>query len=92
MNQVSTIPLAQLVDSITATDQDKSDGDSHEVAEDLETPRQRRGMWRDALPFPVPPDVFECESDEDHDDDDLEGETGDGHVDGGVTAAFRGRG
>ena len=88
MDQVATIPFAQLVDPITAADQDEGDGDGHEVAKDLEAFRQGRGARRQALPFAVPPDVFAGQSDKDYDDDDLEGKTGDGNVDGDVAAAF----
>lgn len=88
VNQVAPVAFAQLVDSITAADQDEGDGDGHEVAKDLEPFGQGRGARRQALPFAVPPHVFACQSDENDDDDDLKGKTGDGNIDGGVTAAF----
>ncbi|KAL8881439.1 MAG: hypothetical protein Q9198_001360 [Flavoplaca austrocitrina] len=88
MDQIPRVPLTQLIDPITTSDQDQDNRYRHKPAENLEPLRQRRRSRRDMLPFSIPPDVFACKTDEDGDDNDLEGKTCDGDVDGGVAAAF----
>lgn len=90
MDQIALIPFTQLINPITTPDQNQSQRNRHEPTEYLEAFRQWRRAWRHALPFSVSPDVFACQSDEDGDDDDLEGETCDRDVNGGIAAAFGG--
>ncbi|KAL9619814.1 MAG: hypothetical protein Q9204_008266, partial [Flavoplaca sp. TL-2023a] len=88
MDQIPRIPLTQLINPITTPDQYQGNRYRHKPAEDLEPFRQRRRSRRDTLPFSVPPDILARKTDEDGDDNDLEGETCDGDVDGGVAVAF----
>ena len=88
MDQIPRIPLTQLINPITTPDQNQRNRYRHKPTENLEPFRQRRRSRRDTLPFSVPPDIFACKTDEDSDDNDLEGKTCDGDVDSGVAVAF----
>lgn len=88
MDQIPRIPLTQLINPITTPDQDQNNRNGHEPAENLKPFRQGRRSRCDTLPFSVPPDILACKTDEDGDDNDLEGKTCDGDVDGGAAAAF----
>lgn len=89
MDQRPTIPFTQLVNPVNTPDQDERDRNRQKNDKDLKRPRQGRRTRRHTLPFPVAVGILQAKGDEHHNGSDLERQTGNGDVDGGVASTVR---
>lgn len=79
VNQRSGVAIAELVDTIGATDEDEENGEGHEGHKDLELPGH--GGFGDGGAAAEANGVVGSEANKDDQSDDLEGKTSKSHVD-----------